>query len=429
MDLVVLGSSHETAPIDLRERLAIPSESLHDALAKIVKLPGVPESVILSTCNRVELYCAAHVPESGLSTLRDFLSTHSGVTPAELDGRVFALSGHSALKHVFRVASSLDSLVVGEPQILGQLKDAYQIALGAKAAGPVLNRVLPKAFSVAKRVRSETGIAEHAVSVSYAAVELGKKIFGDLRGKTVLLVGAGEMGELAARHLQKHGAREILIANRTWERAVELAKDFGGTPVQLEKLSNWLAQADIVIGAAAAQGRYLLTQQMMHDAIRERRHRPIFLVDIAVPRIVDPACGGLADVYLYSVDDLRGVVDANLAERRKEAAKAEAIVDEETKGFALTLAQIDLAPVIHSLSSHLETIRFREVSKSLSTTLKALTPEQREAIEKMTHAMMSKVAHAPISSLKEGALDADLMRRIFALAEVESLPPGGDDDE
>lgn len=420
MEVLVVGLNHETAPIELRERLAFAEGDIPRALSAMTRVPGVPEGMIVSTCNRVELYVAAQAADSAVAALRGWIADAQGVSPRDLEGHLYAHAGDAALRHIFRVVSSLDSLVIGEPQILGQVKEAYQLALSQRAAGGFLNRVLHRAFSVAKRVRTETAIAAHAVSVSYAAVELAKKIFGELEGKSVLLVGAGEMGELAARHLQKNGAREILVANRTYERAVELAKTFSGTPLRLDQLGSWLPRADIVVCAAAAEG-YLLGKQTVADAVRARRHRPIFLIDIAVPRTIDPACNGLGDVYLYSVDDLRGVVDANLAERRKEAVKAEAIIEEEAARFAVDLSKVELGPTIGLLSGRLEAIRKAEVARSLASTLKHLGPAERDALEKMTRAILAKVAHDPIHALKEGLVDPETLRGTFGLS-VEPVP-------
>src|SRR5579859_3045694 len=385
MDLVVLGLNHETAPVELRERLAFPAETLPEALGRLTALPGVPEGMILSTCNRVEVYAAVGTAEAGLAAMTEWLTATHGVERSDLEGKLYSHAGTKALRDLFRVVSSLDSLVIGEPQIVAQVKEAYQTAAAQRAAAGTLNRVLHKALQVSKRVRSETAIAAHAVSVSSAAVELARKIFGDLEGKTVILVGAGEMGELAARHLKKHGASEILVANRTWERAVELAAGFAGTPVQLEKLSTWLAAADVAICAAAAPG-FLVTRAMMAEAIRARRHRPILLIDIAVPRVVEPSAGTLGDVFLYAIDDLRGVVDANRSERLKEAGKAEAIVEAEAAEFAVILSQVQLGPVIGAFSGKLEAIRKAEVAKA-----GAVSAEERELLERVTRGIIGKL--------------------------------------
>lgn len=420
MQILVLGLSHETAPVELRERVAFAAEGLKVSLEALTREAGLPEGMIVSTCNRVELYAAASDADAGIAALKSWLSRTHGVSPAELEGHLYAHAGVAALRHIFRVTSSLDSLIVGEPQIVAQVKDSYQVALEAGAAGGWLNRVLHKAFSVAKRVRTETGIAAHAVSVSYAAVELARKIFGELEGKTVLLVGAGEMGELAAKHLQKNGAAEILVANRTWERAVELAGQFAGTPVPFEKLAGWLPRADIVICAAAAP-HHLVTRAMMTDARRARKHKPVFLIDIAVPRVIDPEVNGLDDVYLYGIDDLRGVVDANIAERKREAAKAEVIVEAEAAGFVDTLGKVELGPTIALLNSKLEALRKAEIARSGSV-LAVLSTDQRDAVERVTKAIIAKIAHEPITLLKDGALDPELLRRVFGLAALEALP-------
>lgn len=427
MQILVLGLSHETAPVELRERVAFAADGLRGSLEALTREAGLPEGMILSTCNRVELYAAAGDADAGIAALKGFLSRTHGVSPTELEGHLYAHSGIEALRHIFRVTSSLDSLVVGEPQIVAQVKEAYQAALDAGAAGGWLNRVLHKALSVAKRVRTETGIAAHAVSVSYSAVELARKIFGELDGKTVLLVGAGEMGELAAKHLQKNGAAEILVANRTWGRAVELAGQFSGTPVPFEKLAGWLPRADIVICAAAAP-HHLVTRPMVVEARRLRKHRPVFLIDIAVPRVIDPDVNGLDDVYLYGIDDLRGVVDANIAERKREASKAEVIVDTEAAGFIETLGKVELGPTIALLNSKLEALRKAEIARTGSV-LAVLSTDQREAVERVTKAVIAKIAHEPIAALKDGVLDPDTLRRVFVLTPLEAMdgaPPASE---
>lgn len=427
MEVVVLGINHDSAPVDLREKVAFRPDEIGDGLAAMVRLPGVQEGMIVSTCNRVELYAAAASPEAGRGVLAEFLCSTHGVARQELDGHLYTHEGTAALRHIFRVVSSLDSLILGEPQIIKQVKEAYQIALQTRAAGGILNRVLHSAFRVAKRVRTETGIAAHAVSVSYAAVELAKKIFGELKGQTVLLIGAGEMGELAARHLQTHGAMEILVANRTWERAVGLAKEFNGTPVQFEKLAGWLPRADIVISAAGAPG-HLVTKQMVADAIRARKHRPVFLIDIAVPRTIDPAANGLGDVYLYGIDDLRGVVEENMAERRREAERAEKIVSEEAAQFALALAKVELGPTIGLLTSQLEALRKAELARA-GQSFARLGPAERDVVERITRALVNKIAHEPITALKDGVLDPETLRRVFGLAAVEEVPLPLEEDE
>lgn len=426
MEILVLGLSHQTAPVELRERLAFASEDLPAALGELTSCTGLPEGMIVSTCNRVELYAAGPDAEAGLAALREFLCRAHGVLPDELAGHLYERSGTPALEHIFRVASSLDSLVVGEPQIVAQVKEAYQAALAAGAAGGWLNRVLHRAFSVAKRVRTETGIAAHAVSISYAAVELARKIFGELDGKTVLLLGAGEMGELAAKHLQKNGAAEILVANRTWDRAVEVAERFSGTPVPFDKLGGWLHRADIVISAAAAP-RHLVTRSMMLDARRARKHRPVFVIDIAVPRTVEPGVNGLDDVYLYGIDDLRGVVDANIAERRREAEKAGKIVSDEAAELAAALTRVELGPTIALLNGKLEAVRRAELARGASL-LASLTAEQREAVERVTRGLIAKIAHEPITALKDGALEPEVLRRVFGLAPMEAVAGGAGED-
>ncbi|HSG27815.1 MAG TPA: glutamyl-tRNA reductase, partial [Candidatus Krumholzibacterium sp.] len=323
----------------------------------------------------------------------------------KLDPHLYILTGEECVRHIFRVASSLDSMVVGEPQILGQVKEAFGCAAGIQATGNILNRLLHKAFSVAKRVRSETRIATSAVSISFAAVELARKIFGELEGKTVMLVGAGEMAELAARHLLGNGVEHIIIANRTYERAVTLAEDFGGSAVPFEELEQQMELADIVISSTGAPN-IIIDKKMVQRLIKRRRNRPMFFIDIAVPRDIDPAANEVENVYAYDIDDLEGVVEANIKARSKEATKAEEIVSGEVRHFTDWMRSREAFPTIVSLREWAEEVRRSELDRTLKR-IEGLSEADAKKIEAMTEAMLNKILHRPVTSMKRAAHDGD----------------------
>ncbi len=329
-----------------------------------------------------------------MSQLKRFLAEYHGLDPETIESHLYDYQGEEAIRHVFRVASSLDSMVIGEPQILGQIKTAYGYATEFKTAGLILNRFLHKAFSVAKRVRTETEIASNAVSVSFAAVELARKIFGTLDDKTVLLIGAGEMCELAARHFINNGVSNVMVTNRTFARAEKLAEEFKGKPILFDNFPDHLLQVDIILSSTGAPN-FILGQKKMEEVIRLRRNKPMFLIDIAVPRDIEPKVNDIDNVYLYDVDDLQGVVQANLKERQKEAKKAEGIVDEEIGQFHRWLGTLDVVPTIVSLRGRMEEIRRGELEKTFSN-LKDLDKRERKAIEALTSAIINKVLHQPI---------------------------------
>ena len=348
MRLVLIGMNHKTAPLEIRERLQLSCGEDDRFFRELMCLPEVREALYLATCNRVEVLARVAGGEGAVSALSDFIFRHGNLDVAEMKRCLYIHRDREAVLHFFRVASSLDSLVMGEPQILGQVKDAYRLAVDHGATGLLINRLVHHAFRVAKRVRTETGIAGNAVSVSYAAVELAKKIFGDLKGKKVLLIGAGEMAELAARHLLRQGVGGIYIANRTYARAQALASMFQGTPVAFDRFSEVLSEVDIVISSTGAAG-YIVSPQMVADALRRRRNRLLFLIDIAVPRDIDPAAGEIENVYLYNVDNLQEVVDANRQVRMAEAQKAEGIIEEEVSAFEAWFNALEVVPTIVSL--------------------------------------------------------------------------------
>lgn len=410
MKLLLTGVNHKTAPVEVRERLAFPDLAVGPALERLRSASGISEALILSTCNRVEITVAS---EDGV----DARSAVEAVMRGNASGsEIYRYEGRDAIEHLFRVAASLDAMVVGEPQILGQMKNAYAMAKSAGAMNGLLDGVVSRAFSVAKRVRTETGIGQMAVSVSYAAVELARKIFGSLAGRSVLLVGSGKMSELAARHLRRSGVKRILVTNRTLSRAEEMAAVFGGTAVDYSQFRQVLPEVDIVITSSGASG-YVIGPDEMQRAITARKNKPMFVIDIAVPRNVDPAVNALDNVFLYDIDDLQGVVNSNLAERQKEAARAERIVAEEVERMLVRLKVQQIAPVIVSLQEQLETIRAGEVVKALR---KGGTMGERE-VEALTRAIVAKIAHGPIAELRrqageaEGGAVVEVVRRVFGI--------------
>lgn len=423
MKIAVIGLNHKTATVELREKLAFNGPKLEEGLLRTMEVQGIREVAILSTCNRVEIYLHVQDVERSFSLMKDFFVSFFDVRRDHLDAALYLHEGMMAVKHIFRVASSLDSMVVGEPQILGQLKDAFDFALEKKTTGVLLNRLLKKSISVAKRVRTETRIAENAVSISFAAVELAKKIFTDLSGKSFMLLGAGEMAELAAKHMMNNGVKDIMVANRTYERGCELAREFEGKAVKFEDFPDALVNTDIVICSTGAD-TYVLRREHMQKAMKERRHKPVFVIDISVPRNVDPAINDLENVYLYDVDNLQGVVDTNVIERQKEAAKAEAIVEEEIETFRKWLTSLDSVPTIVALREKAEAIRREEVER-LMNRFPALGDKEKKAIEGLATAIMNKLIHAPTVALKEDAEDKDVMtaliKRLYGL--------NGDEDD
>jgi len=405
MKLLVTGVSHKTAPVEVRERLAFHETTLAAALADLTSVEGVAEAVILSTCNRVEIAVAAEDGCDPVPVVEGFLARHKAIQPAAIREHLFRFEGKEAIHHLFRVAASLDSMVVGEPQILGQLKAAYAAAKDCGALRGGLDGVFSRAFSVAKRVRSETGIGQMAVSVSYAAVELARKIFGSLSGRTIMIVGAGKMSELAARHLRRSGASHVFVTNRTHERAVEMAKLFQGTPVEYTRFVGMLPEVDIVIASSGAP-HYILHKDEMQRVISARKNKPMFLIDIAVPRNIEPAVNEIDNVFLYDIDDLQEVVSANLRERMKEADHAESLVAEEVERTVARLKVAEVTPTIVGLQEQLEQIRAGEIEK-VRRKFGPFTQQQEQAIEMLNRGIVNKIAHGPISELRNHAGNPD----------------------
>jgi glutamyl-tRNA reductase len=421
MKLLVAGVSHKTAPVEVRERLAFAESTLPAALRDLLSRQGIVEAMVLSTCNRVEIAVSTDDLVDPAATVCSFLQESRAVAPAALGPSLYQHEGREAIHHLFRVASSLDSMVVGEPQILGQLKAAYAQAKAHDCLNGLLETVVARAFNVAKRVRSETGIGQMAVSVSYAAVELARKIFGTLAGRTVMIVGSGKMSELAARHLRRSGAAHIFVTNRTYERAQELASVFQGTPVEYTRFLSILPEVDIVITSSGAP-HYVLTKEEMQRVIAARRNKPMFLIDIAVPRNIEPLVNEVDNIFLYDIDDLQEVVNANLRERNKEAERAEELVSQEVERMMARLQVQEIAPTIVSLQGQLEQIRAAEIER-VRRKLAPLTPEQEEAIESLTRGIINKIAHGPISELRrqagrpDGGHVIDAIRQVFHLKE------------
>ena len=424
MSIVLVGLNHKTAPVEVRERLAFTDEACADSLRALVDGEIVREGLIVSTCNRVEILAASagnHGAEAA-GRLSDFLSRAREVPVELFSGHLYTHADEAAVRHVFRVASSLDSLVVGEPQVLGQVRHSYSIAVEAGTAGRVLHKLVHHALHVAKRVRNETGIAASAVSVSFTAVELGRKIFGSLQGATVLVVGAGEMAELAAQHLAGAGATRVLVANRTYETAQELAVKFGGEAVEFDALEQTLAEADIVICSTGAQD-YVITPEMAERARASRRNRPAFFIDISVPRNVDPAVGKLGNLFVFDVDDLEAVVASNIREREREAERAELIVESEVMQFQQALRNLDIGPAVGALKGKLQRIAHEEFERQRSR-LGPLSPEQERAIEAMLMSAVNKISHPVIHRMRRSydkGEDGDVQawRDIFGLEEEE----------
>jgi glutamyl-tRNA reductase len=412
--------NHRTAPVEVRERLAIPESRLPEACQKLAQHPAIAEGMIVSTCNRVEFIANL---KNGTGDLREFLREYFAVDPSQFETYLYEFREEDAVRHIFRVASSLDSMVVGEPQILGQVKEAYATARAVGAVRAQLDQLLTRAFAVAKRVRTETAVGSSSVSIASVAVELAQKIFGSLKGKSVYLVGAGKMSELAARHLLDHGATSIFVANRTYDRAIRLAQKFEGQAIEFTRLYETCDRADVVITSSGAP-HFIFLPEHGEKFLSRRRNRPMFFIDIAVPRDVDPDMNKLDGIFVYDIDDLQQTVTSHVADRKKEAEKAEAIVSSEVERFQARLQTLDVVPTIVSLQDHLETIRQAEIDR-VRGRLGALTTDQEMAVEALTRGIVNKIMHTPISTLKTAARDpesttvVDLVRRLFNLRDRE----------
>ncbi|HEV2426245.1 MAG TPA: glutamyl-tRNA reductase [Terriglobia bacterium] len=421
MNLILVGISHHSAPVEVRERMNIHESRLQAALTDLMARDGIREALILSTCNRVDLAASGEEGSEAEAMLRQFLADYHRYDPTVYDQHLYWYRDADVIRHLFRVACSLDSMIVGEPQILGQFKQAYLAAREAGALTGVLRDVSEQALAAGRRVRRETELGSSAVSVSYAAVELARKIFGTLEGKTIFILGAGKMSELAARHLISSGANSILVANRTFARAEELAGAFGGAAVPFEDVLTHLQRADIVISSTGSPG-FIVTRAAAEQLLAGRKQRPMFFVDIAVPRDIDPVVNQLNNAFVYDIDDLQQVVKENLTERQREAVRAEKIVEEEVERTLRRLASRELAPTIVAIERRLEGIRQAEIERYRSR-LGDLTPEQRQSIEALTRGMLNKILHGPITEMKsraggpEHSALVNLVRRMFGVNE------------
>lgn len=419
-EILLIGLSHTSAPVEVRERLAFTPEETQVALSALKKLRVIQEVLILSTCNRVEILLTSSVPDAAAAAVKNYISDSKSQPVARFEPALYIHRGDAAVRHLFRVSASLDSMIVGEPQILGQVKGAYKTAVENKGTGVILNRLIHKAFSVAKRVRSETGIGDRAVSISYAAVELARKIFGELEAKTVLLVGAGEMAELAVEHLHRNRrSGTLFVANRTFAVGVNLARRFSGTAIEFEEIAETLKTADIIISSTGSPD-YVITRDMVRPIMRGRKNRPLFFIDIAVPRDIDPAINRIENAYLYDIDDLQGVIDENITSRKNESIKADRIIDEAVIRFRQWYDSLDTVPTIKDLRNKLTAIADAELAKTIQS-MSNLSEEDVRAFHRMTEAMIKKILHDPMKFLKnpgthrDKSLYIDVTRKIFNL--------------
>jgi len=418
MYVLLTGINHQTAPIEIRERFTFPPSQLGQAYQQL-KNDRVEGLVILNTCNRTELYATARDIEQGQEHLKSFLASVSGLPVEQLEQFVYQPNCYDAIEHLFRVSSGLDSMIIGETQVLGQVKESYQQAQEHKASDGVLNSLFQKAIHVGKKVRTATAIDQHPVSVSYAAVELAKKILGPLQDKTVLIVGAGEMADLATQYLMLNGVRSVIISNRSYEKAVEMAFQFDGRAARFDDLPAELEHADIVISCTSAR-HHVLKEDNCQQPLLSRNGRKIIMIDVAVPRDIDPALASIEGVFLYDIDDLQGVIDLNMAARRKAALKANSIIADELDDFNQWMASLCVVPVISALKKHGETIKQNEMKKALNR-LGKVSDREKEILANMAHSIVNQLLHYPVVNLKEmavsnqGHLYAEVVKRLFSL--------------
>jgi len=421
--LITVGLNYRTAPVEIREKLAFPEDNISDPLQKLRCYPGIAGCAILSTCNRTEIYAAVRETQLGLSSIREFLAEWSNVDICEINNFFYTYTLYDAIHHLFRVTSGLDSMVLGESQILGQVRTAYRLASEAGTTNAIINTLFQQSISVGKRVRTETDIDKNAVSISYAAVELAKRQLGSLDGKTIMIVGAGKMSELTAKHLVSNGVTKVLVTNRSFDKAEALAGKFGGEAVPFEQLFEYMALANIVISCTSSP-KYIIRKENIKNLTVEPTGDRLFMIDIAVPRDIEPEVGLIDGINLYDIDDLQNVVDRNLEERKKEAVKAKAIINEEIKAFLTWLNTQFVKPTIMSLKQKGEEIRQQELEKALKY-LNNLSPKQMKAIDCMTNSIVKHLLHDPIIQLKsyasgnQGHMYAKILQNFFKLEVIK----------
>jgi len=420
LDILLLGINHKTASVEVRECIAFAEDETKSALHSLLGKSFIKEALLFSTCNRVEILLVTDNKARAVEETKAFVAEFNKIPLEKFEDALYLHEGDDAVRHVFRVASSLDSMVVGEPQILGQVKEAYRTATDEKTSGVILNRLLHRTFFVAKRIRTETGIGDRAVSISYAAVELARKIFGELADKTVMLIGAGEMAELAVEHLIRNKAVKVWVANRTFETGVELAKQFNGQAIRFEEIPESIKTVDIIISSTGAPD-YVIHRDQVKGILRKRKNRPLFFIDIAVPRDIDPAINRLNNTYVYDIDDLKGVIDENVEDRQKEAIKGERIVDEAVIRFREWYESLDVVPTIVSLRNKMESIAAAELKKTLQSS--KISEQDATALHKMAGSLINKILHEPTRFLKRTGMREDksfyidTVRKLFKLDE------------
>lgn len=418
MALLAFGLNHTTAPLEVRERVTFGNDIMADALHELIRQGGIDEAAILSTCNRTEIYCSLDEPRK--KTPIDWFSGFHGLSNTELQPFLYTHPDESAVKHILRVASGLDSMVLGEPQVLGQLKNAYKVALESGSIGQLLKRLFQHSFMVAKQIRTNTEIGSHPVSIAFAAVRLAQQIFGDLSKQTALLIGAGETIELAARHLHKNGLQRMIIANRTLERSQQMSEEFGGYAITLNNIPDSLEEADIIISATASP-LPILGKGVIETAIKKRKRRPMFIVDIAVPRDVEPQAGELEDIYLYTVDDLKDVIDESMRNRREAAEQAEEIIDAQVSQFMEWLNSLDAVSTIRAIRDQANLLQQQALDAARHKLQQGNDPEK--VLQEVTRSLTNKLIHSPSTQLRNaGALGRyDLLQ---AARELYNIPSG-----
>lgn len=419
--IILVGISHKTAPVEIRERISFSKTDIEKALPELNSLTSVSESIIISTCNRVEIYAVTTDPENCLSEIKEFIFRYHNISVDFPESKLYTLINDNAVKHLYRVASSVDSMVIGEPQILGQVKDAYNKAFELGTTGIILNRLLQSSFFTAKKIRSETKIGSHAVSVSYLTVELAKRIFEDLSTRTVMLVGTGEMGELSARYLLNSGVKNLVISSRNFNNAYDLSQKLNGEPIKLEEIYYRLKDVDIVI-TATGSADFIFKEEHIQQALKLRKNEPMFLIDIAVPRDIDPRVEDISGAYLYDVDDLQSVMEKNINSRMEHAKQAEHIISRVERAFSKWLDGLKVLPTIIELKNLFKNIERTELQKALRK-LDGLEDREKKIIENLATGIVEKIMHHPVTNLKKesstpfGALYTDAVKELFDLGE------------